>query len=409
METSACAKMAEAASQLDEFTRGRISKQSSSDSNDKIELMDMLIQIGPRETTNVEFNQILLMIQRNVVHQDAVTLMGRWKDCQTGKDISDYISAELGYTFEESLELIAALISNNFIKAISVAIVSKDLLTKHFQWIKYSNESVTEPKYFQIERDATRLDFEYSRYLENIESVRIDILIKIQTYLGIIENSLTETTHCAQETLRLSMHLNELPISSIQDLCTNFDVFLNTLDGHKEVARVIERDRCAAKSFSTHCHRNYKGSYLSVFGVPLSIYASESPSKLPLFLCTLIEYIQTNAEKTLIRDAWMSTDIHTPESYSLRALINTRNTFGESMMDKYGLVTVIQTVKIWMLELPDSVCSCEIYDELRVLYMSKKEDVSLFKTRVASVHSLVTNLPEAHYNTLAYLVAHWRL
>jgi hypothetical protein len=86
-------------------------------------------------------------------------------------------------------------------------------------------------------------------------------------------------------------------------------------------------------------------------------------------------------------------------------------TIGRRELRKFPPEIIVGAMKLYLLELPISVCryssftSDDLYDSLKMLYLSKTEDSA--GNRLASIRNLLATMPTCHFYTLAFLTNYW--
>lgn len=93
-----------------------------------------------------------------------------------------------------------------------------------------------------------------------------------------------------------------------------------------------------------------------------------------------------------------------PALHTLRADLNSSKATLKYLR-RVPATLIISALKLYLIELPTSVCSDEIYEPLKLLYLSKADDFG--PMRVGSLRSLLATLVPVHYCTLRVLSAYW--
>ena len=100
----------------------------------------------------------------------------------------------------------------------------------------------------------------------------------------------------------------------------------------------------------------------------------------------------------------------------LNSVHNLRNTLNRGIISrkhlrKYPPEIIVATIKMYLQELPVSLCSDDIYDALKLLYLSSKgfniETEDQTTMRLNSIRSLLATMPSCHLATLHYFMKYW--
>jgi len=144
--------------------------------------------------------------------------------------------------------------------------------------------------------------------------------------------------------------------------------------------------------------------------VSLENYEIANKLRVPQIITKSIEYltdtfIVSDSKVTSHVDVWISPISNLSAIHSLRAILNTSPKVTRGMLRKFPPETIVGAIKTYLLELPDSVCSQELYESLKMLYLSKTDDSA--NNRISSVRNLLASMPSSHFYTLARLVSYW--
>ena len=271
---------------------------------------------------------------------------------------------------------------------------------------------------------ASRAALEYGRSARQLETLRlsVEVLHNEYMYLGILlpnlhaltilaQNIMTEHIKILKESLKSALEIESHPLTAIKTLTTRLSIFLESLNPEKDVISISENDKTAFKPIATYVPKSFPiDPCLFLFGVSLEKLESRTKCRIPSFISKGTEYLHDifrndQPNKSSHLDVWISQSNNLPAIHSLRAVLNGSVTVTRQILRKYPPEIIVGAMKLYLLELPISVCCYDIYDSLKILYLSKADDST--ENRLSSVRNILATLPSSHFYTLACLVQYW--
>lgn len=104
-------------------------------------------------------------------------------------------------------------------------------------------------------------------------------------------------------------------------------------------------------------------------------------------------------------EAWIQPNVNLQAVHNLRTILNNGTQNSRKSLRKFPPETIIGVLKLYLMELPVSLVTDDVYESLKMLYLSKGEDK--VSNRLGSVRNLLATMPTSHFYTLAYLVSYW--
>jgi RhoGAP domain len=146
----------------------------------------------------------------------------------------------------------------------------------------------------------------------------------------------------------------------------------------------------------------------NVFGMSLEKATTKSKTRVLPLVQKCISYLSDTFAvpgQTSQLELWIQPNVNLQAIHSLRSLLNTSTNTSRKVLQKFPPETIIGVLKLYLMELPVSLVTDDIYESLKMLYLSKGEDK--VSNRLGSVRNLLSTMPQAHFYTLAYLVNYW--
>nr|KAJ3422028.1 hypothetical protein HK105_001474 [Polyrhizophydium stewartii] len=391
-------------------------KYETSPLSEDVPTMDVMINMGSRAMTIDEFNDFVLRMQREIEPQDVRSLLGTYKDCYMGDDMLRFVRTKLHIPDADALSFLNDLLNNNFIKPISGRF-SHFVPSLQYQWKRVALEVDNEPVHRKAIRDAERAEYEYKKAVVQVEKNRQALDVALSEYMGIAQTLMLERIRTIKDVLVMCVEFERTPTHAIRVVQERLMVFLETLEPEKEIQVLVERDRTGVRMSAPHLFRDFrKGPSNAVFGLSLDALSARTGVRVPSLLRKCLAYTvdvyaaaaelsQNSANKHPELDAWLEPAVNLSTILSLRNQLNSGKV-KRSVLRRYPPEIIIGVVKLYLMELPSSVCSDDLYEPLKLLYLSKSEDVGTM--RLNSLRSLLATMSSAHFHTLAFVVTYLR-
>ena len=142
-----------------------------------------------------------------------------------------------------------------------------------------------------------------------------------------------------------------------------------------------------------------------LFNCPLS-FTSIDPEHGSIFVKKLLlrikhqQIIEVAEQRIDVLDLWI--DSHPSEmTFDYRNQLSMDNY--KDLLKGMSALEAIRVLFLYLMELPDALVQFDLYDSLKLLYLSKSEDFD-FNLRIGSVKSLLSTLDSAHFYTLAWII-----
>ncbi|KAJ3172118.1 hypothetical protein HDU88_006932 [Geranomyces variabilis] len=382
-----------------------------------VEVMDVMINVGAWIFTVEDFNTLLSRIQREVPYQDIRSIWGTTKDCVLGKDVVEMIRNYLRTDEETAQSVFAYLTSENFLRPTSR--VSVTSLTSSatgaaaspnqtYAWKRLAIE--TEPAHRRVRREAERAEHAYRKCVAAAEESRANLELAVWEYLRDSQEDERDRIDLIKRTLTGMNAAEEIGEAARRATKANQAVYLETLDADREVEIVAERLRTGTVRVPPIIYRSYYGTTPeAIIGVSLEeqcsadMPATSSPTFLTKCLTVLSRARSPPGEVTTT-----TTTVGLPAASELLLWTTPQPPPTQTVTIHKPIPTasVVPLTVHYLSHLPQSLIHPEIYDPLKLLYLSKTDDDE-HATRVSSLASLIGTMPVVHWAATRDIVRCW--
>ncbi|KAJ3260180.1 hypothetical protein HK103_001256 [Boothiomyces macroporosus] len=317
------------------------------------------------------FNDLLSELQNHVNCEDIWRILGNLKDCYNGDDLFTYLKLK-GWNEIEAREFLNYLVQEGFLKACTGRAIPFSTQI-FYQWKRTAMEIQNEPVYKKLKREATRAAFEANKSAKQLESVRTSIDLQMSDYIQLAIPLLLEHVKLVKSTITRCVESEKIPGNVNNYMGNELQIYLETLDPEKEIKSVIDNEKTGIKPIPTFVPKSFPPiPSRRVFGVPLT-----DSKRIPKIMRKCLSYLEDTFAKTPSAhlDVWNDLRKFPPE-------------------------IIVAVLKQYLLELPVSLCSDELYEPLKILYLSKTDDS---RSRLNSLRNMIATLPTCHFQTLTFL------
>ena len=258
---------------------------------------------------------------------------------------------------------------------------------------------------------ATRATVEAGRAARHLEHLRLSLDVQTLEYTNQVQSLMTEHIKIVKETLKSLLEIDKMPLDAIKTIGDRLSVFLESLNPSKDVAAIAENDKTGFKPVPTFLPKSFPIDPNHIlFGLSLESYEQATKNRVPQIITKAIEYLTdtfiiSDSKASSHVDVWISPITNLPAIHSLRTILNSTPKVTRGILRKFPPETIVGTLKLYLLELPDSICSQDLYESLKMLYLSKTDDSA--SNRISSVRNLLASMPSSHFYSLARLVSYW--
>ncbi|KAJ3395138.1 hypothetical protein HDU84_002712 [Entophlyctis sp. JEL0112] len=374
-----------------------------------------------------EFNSLVSDLELNVPKKDIKSIIGTYKSVVIGSHILKYLTTTSSKTkkplqsIETASNFLTALINQGFLKSIAIRNSSKlSYAEQQYQWKKTALDN--EPADTRTRREAERAEMEYRNAVDNAEEARVVLEAHCVEHMKTIQTALTERLTLTKTVLSSYIDSEHSCISPISQSVERLQILLEMFDAEKQVQTMAERDRTGNARLKPVGYFPSSSKIIVdpqilrsiVFGVPLETMATRDGRKVPDILrrglralekgCIDVSNIGGKRGELAV---WLEPNMYSPSVMSLRAgILKLGKPVSLSFLRAHKTGEVIGLLKLWLLQLPSSLCGDEIYDPLKLLYLSKSDEFA--GMRAGSIKSLLTTLSPAAHHSLMALVSYWQ-
>ncbi|KAI5957182.1 rga8 [Candida jiufengensis] len=393
--------------------------------------------------------QMLMGIPR-ISHK--VAILGTYQNVSTGSSITQWVLdnvTEVEKNLEKAEKFGQDLINNNFIKNINP--INKTFINSsqfYYQWkpeaftlaqIKLNDQEEDKAftksfgqfnfddvkeamgvssidyndktQYPKLVNDVKYLDLQYFEKVVELDQLRCE-------FEEIAMDHLTFMQKCELDRLKAVKKVTYDFIASfytntneIQDISQELILIEETINPKNDLKFLIENYSTGYFKPQVTLYDNYYESNIKqTFGVDLNVKSRLDKKIVPLVIQCILSYLDhvypelTDDEERI--HLWTQ-PVHLTNIHQLRSQLNNiddANKINE-ILSKTNPIVITNVLKLYLLELPDSLIPSSFYDVIKLLYLNYN-DINQKDSRINGLQNVLSELPKCNLATLDAILTH---
>ncbi|CUS13793.1 unnamed protein product [Tuber aestivum] len=412
------------------------------------------LEIGDLFYQPAEVKKMLAhMLETIPLGEVKVAILGTYQNVSTGENIVKFIQENLGATSISHAERIGQdLVTHGFLRLVgTVGNTFANSSKLHYQW---------RPKTFQLTGKPEKPAQKPAKALENGDTIESPTMAYVGDYLGglltnqhpgetpgdrlrreaseaderykggvkkldlmrcALEESMVEhlkfMERCELDRLKaikavildLSGAISNV-IPSIQATVDNMLLYQETIQPLGDLRYMLESYRTGSYAPKVVTYESYYNSVdEQTFGVDLEARARADRKRVPIIITSVLTYLDhhyPDLEGDEARRGIWLVDVPLAATHHLRNVINTGKTIPKEALATYEIPIVASALKLYLLELPDSLVSSQKYEIIKTVYTTHGAEGEE-KQRLAVIQNTLGSLPLTNIATLDAITTHF--
>ncbi|KAI5290416.1 hypothetical protein KEM52_000453 [Ascosphaera acerosa] len=276
-------------------------------------------------------------------------------------------------------------------------------------WNPLNNAHPNETPLERLKREAGEADERYKLAVAKLDRMRCALEEDIVEYLKFMERCELDRLK-AIKTVILDFSgaiSNVLP--SMTSTVDQMLLFQESIQPIGDLRYLLENYRTGAFIPRVTPYENYYGNVEDqTFGVDLEARARADRKRVPILVTNILTFLDEHYPALEGDEArrmiWLA-DVPLKAIHSLRSAINNGQAAPSEALEKYEVPVVAAALKLYLLELPDSIISCQLYEIVRSAYNSA--EYASEEARVKILQGTLSNLRLNNIATLDVILTHF--
>ncbi|KAI6248091.1 Rho-GTPase-activating protein [Erysiphe necator] len=426
---------------------------------DKVEdEVEESLEIGDVVYQPEHVKKILARILTSVkLGETKVPILGTYQNTTCGSDIVEYFQKNMGATSISHAERIGQdLITHGFLRLVgnvgnifaNSSKMNYQWKPKAFQWsgviekrlplnrtytVGYSSDLIDSPvigtvsEYLagwnplnnqypnetsgdRLRREANEADVRYKAGVRKLDQLRCQLEEAIVENLKFLERCELDRLKAIKTIILDFSGTISNVIPSMQSTIDKMMLYQETIQPEGDLRYLLENYRTGGFFPKVTVYENYYNSAdEQTFGVDIEARARADKKRVPAIITTILKYLDHRYpdldDDEARRNIWL-VDVPLRQTHKLRDILNTGKPFTAESLEPYDLSIVASVLKLYLLELPDSLVSSHIYEIMRTIY-STPASQSTQATRISVIQNTLQQLRLSNIATLDAILTHF--
>lgn len=272
-------------------------------------------------------------------------------------------------------------------------------------WNPLNNSHPNETPSEKLRREAREADERYKAAVRKLDQIRCKLEEEILENLRFMEQcELDRLKAIKAVVLDFSGAISNV-IPNLQSTVDHMMLYQETIQPLGDLRYLLENYRTGGFVPRVQAYENYYGSVEDQnFGVDLEARARADRKRVPVLVTTLLTYLDNRypeLEGDEARRAIWLYDVPLAATHQLRNILNDSKIDYQEVLDKYEVPIVASVLKLYLLELPDSLVSSQVYEIVKTIYSTTAHET----TEEGRIKVLQSTLGQLRLNNIATLDA----
>ncbi|OAX81513.1 hypothetical protein ACJ72_04146 [Emergomyces africanus] len=277
------------------------------------------------------------------------------------------------------------------------------------QWNPLNNSNPNEAPAEKLRREAREADERYKAAVKKLDRLRCHLEEEMVDYFKFMERCELDRLRAIKAVvLDFSGAISNV-VPSLRSTVDKMMLYQETIQPVGDLRYLLENYRTGAFVPRVQPYENYYGNVdEQTFGVDLEARARADRKRVPILITTILTYLDTHypdLEGDEARRAIWLHEVPLVVAHHLRNALNNGKPFSHEVLEKYEIPVVANVLKLYLLELPDSLVSSQVYEIVRTVYTTASEAPA--EGRVKVLQSTLGQLRLNNIATLDAIITHF--
>jgi hypothetical protein len=237
----------------------------------------------------------------------------------------------------------------------------------------YPNETPAE----RLRREAKEADEKYKTAVRRLDLLRCNLEESIMDHLKFLERCETDRLKAIKSVILDFSGAISNSIPSFQSQVDNMVLYQETINPLSDLRYLLENYRTGAFVPRPTPYENYYGSVDDqIFGVDLEARARADRKRVPVLVTSILTFLDNHYPDLegdeARRSIWL-VDVPLAATHHLRNQLNTSSKIPREILERYEIPIVASVLKLYLLELPDSLVSSQVYEIIKTIYATTQD------------------------------------
>lgn len=241
----------------------------------------------------------------------------------------------------------------------------------------FNNPYPNETPAARLKREAKQADDNYRASVRKLDLLRCNLEESIMDHLRFLERCETDRLRAIRSVILDFSGAISNAIPSFQSQVDHMMLYQETINPLGDLRYLLENYRTGPFIPRVTAYENYYGSVDDqVFGVDLEARARADKKRVPLIVTSILTFLDKHypdLDGDATRRSIWTIDVPLAATHHLRNEINVAGNVKMELFERYDIPIVASVLKLYLLELPDSLISSVMYDIIKTIYETTQD------------------------------------
>lgn len=274
-----------------------------------------------------------------------------------------------------------------------------------------SNVNSDEPPEARLRKEIMALDLRYKQSVLTLDNTRCDLEESITDHFKFMDRCEFDRLKAVKAVFLDFLAVLSNVIPTIQATVDKLLLYQETVHPANDLRYILESYATGPFTPKVTVYDNYyNASEDHTFGVDLELRCRGDHKKVPIVVSSILGHMDAlypEMENDEVRLGVWTVSVPLKATHALRKEVNeaSSQTFPREVLGQYDPPVVASALKLWLVELPDSIIPSQHYDVIKTIYAQHANDEDP-RQRVSAVQNTFLNLRVSNIATLDAIVKH---
>ncbi|SLM33460.1 rho-gtpase-activating protein [Lasallia pustulata] len=277
-------------------------------------------------------------------------------------------------------------------------------------WNPLNNPHPNETPIEKLRRESHEADEKYKAGVRRLDLLRCNLEEAMIDHFKFMERCELDRLKAIKAVILDFSGAISNVIPSLQSTVDNMMLYQETVQPMGDLRYLLENYRTGAFVPRVQIYDNYYNTVdEQTFGVDLEARARADRKRVPVIITTILMFLDNHYPDLegdeARRGIWL-VDVPLGATHHLRNTINTGKAIPREVLERYEIPIVASVLKLYLLELPDSLVSSQTYEIIKTIYLTPDSSTSP-QTRISVLQNTLGQLRLANIATLDAITTHF--
>ncbi|KAI9789649.1 MAG: hypothetical protein M1835_001505 [Candelina submexicana] len=277
-------------------------------------------------------------------------------------------------------------------------------------WNPLNNTHPNETPADRLRREATEADERYKASVRKLDLLRCNLEEAMMDHLKFMERCELDRLKAIKAVILDFSGAVSNVIPSLQSTVDQMMLYQETIQPLGDLRYLLENYCTGSFVPKVQVYENYYNSAdEQTFGVDLEARARADRKRVPIIVTSILTFLDTHYPDLegdeARRSIWL-VDVPLAATHHLRNAINTGKAIPRDLLERYEIPIVASALKLYLLELPDSLVSSHVYEIIKTIYSTTASETT-DSTRISVIQNTLGQLRLANIATLDAISTHF--